>query len=244
MDLGLWATWYDMDEENKTAYLEWAHRIYLPYLRVMPGVSWVAHYANEGGGPRMDDLIKNVVGRTDADIGHGSQFVILVGAVSPHTFFNPYIPDVVWPDGFQKMIDMQLGRRSAILVEAHRVTGPDGGNVHVGGPPGPYIQMGSFCMSNVEKDFEIGKWYAQHRLPYMAQMPGCIATRKYVGVAGWAKHAILYEFTSAEARLKRFEVDHETHDLDAETWHTNVIPFTRHTPGSPVIGPRLWPPIG
>ena len=243
MDLGLWATWYNLDPVTKTTFLDWAHREYLPYLRTMPGVNWVAHYANEGGGPQMDQLVKDVIGHTDDDMGKGSEFVILVGATSAHSFFNPYIPDVIWPDGFEDMLGLQLERRSAILTEVHRLSGPDGENAPIGGPPGPYIQMGSFRMSTLEKDFEIGKWYSQHRFPYMAQMPGCIATRKYVGVAGWAKHAVLYEFTSAAARLQQFEIEHETHDLDSDAWHTKVLPFTSHSPGSPIIGPRLWPPL-
>lgn len=242
MDLGVWATWYDLDATNKDRFLEWAHSVYLPYLRTMPGVSWAGHYGHEGGGPKMDHLVKSVIGRTEDDIGAGSQFVILVGAASPHTFFNPHISEIVWPDGFQDMLDLQQGRRDAVLAEVHRVAGPDQENP-IGAAPGPYIQMGSFRMSTVEKDFELGKWYAQHRLPYMAQMPGCIGTRKYVGVAGWAKHAVLYEFASAEARLKQFEVKHETHDQDSGAWHTKVLPFTRHAPGSPTIGPRLWPPV-
>lgn len=243
MDLGVWATWYDLKEADRATFLDWVHREYLPYLRTMPGISWVAHYSNEGGGPGMDQLVENVIGRTEDDIGSGSQFVILVGAVSPHTFFNPYIPEIEWPDGFQDMLAMRQGLRSAILAEVHRVDGPDGETTPIGGPPGPYIQMGSFRMSTEEKDYEIGKWYAQYRLPYMAQMPGSIRTRKFVGVAGWAKHAILYEFTSAEARMQHFEIKHETHGLDSGDWHTKVIPFTVHSPGSPVIGPRLWPPL-
>lgn len=242
MDLGVWAVWYDLDPANKDAFHDWAHAEYLPHLRTMPGVCWAGHYADEGGGPQMDDLLANVVGRTDADIGSGSQFLILVGATSPHCFFNPHIPDIVWPDGFDEMLALQIGARSTVLMEVHRLSGPDGEDRPLGAAPGPYIQMGSFRMSTIEKDFELGKWYAQHRLPYMAQMPGCIATRKYVGVAGWAKHAVLYEFTSAEARLEQFEVKHETHNLDEAAWHTNVLPFTRHAPGSPTIGPRLWPP--
>lgn len=243
MDLGVWATWYDLDDANRESFLEWAHREYLPYLRTMPGVSWVAHYQHKGGGPQMKNLVKSVIGRTDDDIGQATQFLILVGASSPHTFFNPYIPEIGWPDGFQEMLKMQRGHRSAILAEVHRVAGPEGERTTPGGPPGPYLQMGSFRMSTLEKDWELGKWYAQHRLPYMAQVPGSILTRKYVGVAGWAKHAVMYEFTSSEARLRQFEVRHETHDLDSGAWHTKVLPFTRHAPGSPTIGPRIWPPV-
>jgi len=241
MDLGIWATWFDLDPGDRDHFQDWAHRTYLPYLRTLPGVAWVAQYGHEGGGAKMADLVTNVIGRTTEQIGQGTQFLILVGAPSPHTFFNPHIDDLSWPDGFEAMLALQRGHRSAVMVEVHRTTGPDGESTPLGGPPGPYIQMGSFCMANIEKEFELGKWYAQHRLPYMAQMPGCIATRKYVGVAGWAKHAVMYEFTSAEARLQQFEIKHETHDLDADVWHTNVLPFTVHSPGSPLIGPRLWP---
>lgn len=243
MDTGLWATWYNLDDADRPGFLAWAHEVYLPHLRGMDGVLWAAHYANEGGGPGMDRLVKDVIGHTEDDIGDGSQFVILVGAAAPHTFFNPYIPEVHWPEGFDAMLAKRKGTRQAILAEVHRIAGPAGEATTTGGAPGPYIQMGSFRMSREDKDFEIGKWYSQFRFPYMAQMPGSIATRKYVGVAGWAKHAIMYEFTSAEARMEQFEIKHETHGLDTDAWHNDVIPYTVHSPGSPVIGPRLWPPV-
>lgn len=242
MDLGIWATWYDLEDANRDTFLNWAHSTYLPYLRSMGGVQWVAHYADEGGGPQMDHLVSNIIGRTEDDIGNGSQFVILVGAKTAHDFFDPHIPDIIWPDGFEPMLDMQVGRRSAILAEVHRIDGPDI-DMATSDAPGPYIQMGSFCMKTLEKDFELGKWYAQHRFPYMAQMAGCIRTRKFAGVAGWAKHAVMYEFATAEARLEQFEIKHETHDQDQDAWHTKVLPFTSHSPGSPTIGPRIWPPV-
>ena len=79
-------------------------------------------------------------------------------------------------------------------------------------------------------------------LPHMARMPGCIGARKLNCVAGWAKHAILYEFVSLEARLRDFEEPHEALAMDAKEWTGRVVRYTIHTPGSPVIGPRLWPP--
>ena len=243
MDQGIWATWYDLDADDVAAFNAWAHDTYLPHLRRLDGVSWVAQYENEGGGPGMDALVKDVIGHTDEDIGHGTGFLILVGAGAPHTFFNPYIPEMDWPGGFDEMLALRKGTREAVFAEAHRVAGPEGDSLTASGTPGPYIQMGSFRMQTIQKDFEVGKWYAQYRLPHMAKMEGTIQTRKLVGVAGWAKHSILYEFTSREARMENFEIKHETHGLDEDAWYNNVIPFTVHAPGSPTIGPRLWPPV-
>ena len=103
--------------------------------------------------------------------------------------------------------------------------------------------MGSFRVRSVEEEFDLGCWYAQYRLPHMAQMPGCIATRKLVSVAGWAKHAILYEFVSLQARLENFEELHEALAMDQKQWTGRVVRYTIHTPGSPVVGERTWPPV-
>ena len=77
----------------------------------------------------------------------------------------------------------------------------------------------------------------------MARMPGSIATRKLVAASGWAKHAILYEFTSLEARLEHFEEPHEGLALDAKEWTGQIVRTTLHAPGSPSIAERLWPPV-
>ena len=80
---------------------------------------------------------------------------------------------------------------------------PDGPEIHTrakGTTPAPAIQMGSFRAMDLETEFDTAAWYAQYRLPAMARMPGSVATRVMVSVAGWAKYSILYEFTSLEAR--------------------------------------------
>ena len=178
----------------------------------------------------MDQLVKDVIGRTDDDMGKGSEFIILVGATSAHSFFNPYIPEVIWPDGFEDMLGLQLERRSAILTEVHRLSGPDGENAPIGGPPGPYIQMGSFRMSTLEKASRSANGIPNTGSPIWRKCRDASRPAKYVGVAGWAKHAVLYEFTSAAARLQQFEIEHETHDLDSDAWHTKVLPFTSRSP--------------
>ena len=100
MDTGIWATWYNLADDTRDAYLEWAHGTYLPFLKQLPGYAWVAHYRHEGGGPKMKRVEETVVGRTDEDIGAGYQYVMLVGAPSAHTFFHPALSEIELPDSF------------------------------------------------------------------------------------------------------------------------------------------------
>lgn len=243
MDLGIWATWYDLGDETRDRFLDWLHGIYLPALQQRPGFAWVAHYRNQGGGAAMRDVGANILTRPDGNIGNGSQYLVLVGAPSPHTFLAPLALGIETEDRFKDMLSLRRGVRSAIFSEEARVSGPAIGKRPQGGTPGPAIQMGSFRVRSPEEEFDLGCWYAQYRMPHMAQMSGCIATRKLNCVAGWVKHAILYEFESLEARLQNFEEPHEALALDAEEWTGRVVRYTIHTPGSPVIGPRLWPPV-
>jgi hypothetical protein len=241
MDMGIWATWYNLADDTRESYLDWAHSTYLPFLRQLPGYAWVAHYRHEGGGPKMKRVEETVVGRTKENIGAGYQYLVMVGAPSAHTFFKPTISEIVLPGLFSKMLALRQEVRTAIFTEEARVNGPAAGKDGPGSTPGPVIQMGSFRMQTTEQDFELGRWYAQFRLPYMAQMPGCIGSRKLICVAGWAKHAVLYEFESLELRLKHFEEPHESLSLDKTHWSSRITGNTVHTPGSPTIGPRIWP---
>jgi hypothetical protein len=243
MDHGIWATWYDLADGTRERFLGWLHGEYLPALQQQPGFTWVAHYRNDGGGEKMRNLGDNILARPQEDVGNGSQYVVLVGAPSPHTFLAPLALEIEKDARFRDMLALRQGVRSAIFSEEARVNGPAIGQRPQGSTPGPAIQMGSFRVRSVEDEFDLGCWYAQYRLPHMAQMPGCIAARKLNCVAGWVKHAILYEFVSLEARLRDFEEPHEALAIDAKEWTGRVVRYTIHTPGSPVIGPRLWPPV-
>ncbi|HEX2215570.1 MAG TPA: hypothetical protein VHG27_02570 [Xanthobacteraceae bacterium] len=243
MDHGIWATWYDLEPADKDKFISWLHGEYLPALQARPGFSWVAHYENQGGGPQMRQ-VGGIVARPDEDIGSGSQFLMLVGAPSPHTFLNPSVLQIEReaPQRARDMLALRRGARPAIFVEEMRVNGPAARERPPGTTPGPAIQMGSFRVRSVEEEFDLGCWYAQYRLPHMAQMPGSIASRKLLCVAGWAKHAVMYEFSSLEARLANFEEPHESHALDPKEWTGRVVRYTIHTPGSPTVGLRIWPP--
>jgi hypothetical protein len=243
MDLGIWATWYDLDGADRDGFLEWLHGEYLPSLKQRPGYAWVAHYRNEVGGAAMHHLGQSILSRPDEDVGSGTQYLMLVGAPCPHTFLAP---SVMQPDPSPKVRDMlalRRGVRTAIFAEETRVSGPAARHRAPGTTPAPGIQMGSFRVRTLEEEFDLGCWYAQYRLPYMAQMPGSVGTRKLLSVAGWAKHSILYEFTSLEARLKNFEEPHESLSADPKEWTGRVVRYTIHAPGSPFVGRRIWPPV-
>lgn len=244
MDHGIWAIWYDLDDDVRDAHLAWAHSTYLPYLRQFPGVAWVAHYEFGGEGPDMMKMKKTGYSYTDEPIGHGIRYLILVGAASPHTFFyKPGMTQMDLPPGFAEMLAQRKGERTAAFAEEARVTGPAYGLRAPGSTPGPAIQFGTLRLRTLEDEFEIGRWYAQYRMPHMAKMPGSICTRKLLGVAGWAKHGILYEYESIEMRLKHFEEAHEALGLERGQWTSRIVNSTIHTPGSPWIGSRIWPSV-
>ena len=96
--------------------------------------------------------------------------------------------------------------------------------------------MGSYRMTSPETEIAHREWYAQYRLPKLGRMPGCIRMRKLVGIAGWAKHAVLYEFTSLEERARNIEKPYDE-------WTARAVKATIHAPGSPCVGERTWPTV-
>ena len=104
------------------------------------------------------------------------------------------------------------------------------------------IQLGNFNSGSYEDEDELASWYATWRIPSMKKLPGCQGVRKLVSVSGWAKHAILYEWSSPEARNSTF-VDHEMENPKMEEWTHRVVRKFVHAPGSPNLARRIWPII-
>ena len=98
--------------------------------------------------------------------------------------------------------------------------------------------MGSFNMTSPETEIGLGQWYEQLRYPVFSRTASCARMRKLLSVAGWAKHAVLYEFSSNEARAKNMEGGGTPNP-----WAEKIIAETLHSPGSPVIGFRKWPKV-
>lgn len=241
MGEAIWATWFDLSDADKDDHLAWLHGTHLPALLERPGFAWAASYRNSGGGAHMDK-IADTLARPDKDeVPSGREYVVLVGAPDVELFFNPRVDQIEGQTGDARL-NQRRGTRTAVFIEQSYVAGPEMATRPRGGPTGPAIQFGSFRTKTIEDEWDLSAWYSQYRLPAMSAMPGCVATRKLVAVAGWVKHAVLYEFTSLEQRQEHFQ-GHESLALDQRVWTNKIINYTVHSPGSPVIGRRLWPPI-
>ena len=120
-------------------------------------------------------------------------------------------------DETRRMIGLRREVYSCIFAEETRANDPEVAMRGPGITPGPAIQMGNFNVASPDAEDDVGAWYAQYRLPFMAAMPGCIGARKLLATAGWGKHSILYEFVSLEAREQYF-IPHEEEAHKPESW--------------------------
>ena len=125
MNEAIWATWYDLADEDREATLSWLHANYLPFLSQQPGYAWVAHYRNVGPGPSLASY-HDFAGHTPDTEGveTGSQYVILVGAASTHTFLKPVFTELATPADFAVVLDRRKNLRHVIFAEEARVNGP------------------------------------------------------------------------------------------------------------------------
>lgn len=237
MDRGIWATWYDLAEENKQEYLGWLHDVHLPSMLARPGYLWAAHVQNIVSPDREARIDARLTHTDDPLVPSGYTHLLLFGATSPHTFVDPS-PDELF-DAFDSqtkaMLGLRLRTRACIFVEADRVEGPEAPMRQPGITPGPVIQFGSFNINAPENETEMSTWYARSRLPLVKPLPGSVGARKLVSVSGWAKHAILYEFSSLDAAERNL--------VDPSEWTRHVVDNLVHAPHSPTLGVRIWPPV-
>ncbi|MBI4194119.1 MAG: hypothetical protein HY526_03460 [Betaproteobacteria bacterium] len=244
MDRALWITWYDLPEQHRAACLSWVHSVYMPKVLERPGVLWGAHYASEpkssftplGGGGRISHK------KDPEGVPTGDRFILMFGATEPHVFANPGAREfhASLPESDREMLRLRIGERGNIMIEEARICGPEARHPDPEMTPGPCIQLGSFNAASCEDEEEMAVWYARWRLPSLKTVPGVIRVRKLVAVAGWAKHACFYEFTSLEARHDHF-VYYEKPNPEMVAWSTRVVRDTIHAPGSANVATRIWP---
>ena len=236
MDRGIWISWYDLTPGNRDEYLSWLHETYLPVVLKKPGVAWAAHYLSEKGSPP-----ERLAHTDDVSVPSGGDYILLIGAGSAHDFSGPRPGEthLAISDIDPKMRAMRVNERVCIMTEEARVEGADAAKHKDGVKLSRCIQLGTFN-SAPEEDDELLAWYARWRLPSMEKLPGCTRVRKMMGVAGWAKHGVLYEFTSLEARNAHFPT-HENAHPELEAWTDKVVRRLVHAPGSPQIAQRIWP---
>jgi hypothetical protein len=244
MDRGLWITWYNLPVAGCDDYLAWLHQSYIPIVLQRPGVLWAAHYASLDEGPKLPRRTSGEkITTTDPGVPRGDRYIMIFGGEDSDVFGNP-APGAFHaslPAHDKKMLAMRIGERVNVMAEAARVEGPAAKNYRDGMALAPCIQLGSF-QSNWQDEEEGLMWYATWRLPAMAKLAGCIRARKLASVAGWAKHAILYEFVSLEAR-NHFIAEHEDGNAN-RAWTDKVVRSLTHAPGSANIARRIWPAIG
>ncbi|MGV6875487.1 hypothetical protein ACUSIJ_22695 [Pseudochelatococcus sp. B33] len=242
MSRGIWATWYDVADADRDAFIKWEQEEYLPALAADPRYNWVARYASRSGaGIETGVFGETVVDPAKEGIGSASEYLVLIGADSPHVFLNPLVLDgneAPTPGG-AAMLAKRINLRHAVLLEEASVDGPEAPPPGLPDVPAPAIRIGNFSMRTPQEDFDAGRWYAQRRLAELGASPGCVRTRKLMCVAGWGKHCILYEFTSPEARADLWKAFQEQRKNDPGSFWT-IGPQTLHAPGSPFLGQRTW----
>jgi len=241
-DRALWITWYDLPVEGRDAYLSWLYQSYMPALLKRPGFLWAAHYASvERGTMRTIRRDGAADPRLDPAVPKGDRYILFFGADHANVFGNPTPTGLHASLGEQgaRMLAMRRGERVNIMAEAARVEGPDARSYGLGMTLAPCIQLGSFNCAYQDEE-EMLAWYAQSRMPAMVTLPGCIRTRKLASVSGWAKHAILYEFTSLEARNQNY-MKLEEGRPEAKAWADRIVPKLIHAPGSANLATRIWP---
>ena len=249
MDRGLWVSWYNLPDQGRDAYLSWLHGTYIPRLLKNPGVLSAAHYASENvrPGPHISHT-------DDSSVPAGNDYILLFGGETAHafskgtdTFADPAAgnPGKLHADlsaEDRKMLAMRIGERVALFTEEARVEGPETRRREGAVALSPCIQLGSFNASPVEVEDELLAWYADWRMPALKILPGCVAIRKLVSVSGWAKHGVLYEFISVEARNEHLPTLRSLYP-EMGAWSDRFIPKLIHAPGSPVVGRRTWPAV-
>ena len=236
IDRGLWVTWYDLPTEGRDAYLSWLHDSYLPALLKRPGYLWAAHYATRDTEARTD--LHHV---EDPKVPTGYHYILLIGAKDAGVFGNPAPVEIhsALPEQARKMLAMRTGERVNLMTESSRCDGQAGKTYRDGLTGAPCIQIGSFnCPVEYEEEMLAG--YVQVRLPAMCGAASCVRTRKLNSAAGWAKHAILYEFASLEG----FERDYEVTNAHAPIGLKghSIVPMLIHAPNGPNSALRIWPP--
>ncbi len=239
-DRALWITWYDVAPAARAEYLAWLHQSYLPALVKRPGYLAAAHYATV---ERMTTLRReNAVEHPSiANVPRGREFLLLVVAEDANVFGMPSPKELhaALPEADRKMLALRANERVNILVETARVSGPEEKNYTGGALTAPCIQIGTFNCAERDQE-EMLAWYAQSRMPAMKTLPGVVRTRQLASVMGWARHSILYEYTSLEARNKSY-MSMEDGRPEMKAWADRVVATLIHAPGSANLAQRIWP---
>jgi hypothetical protein len=243
MDRAIAVSWYNIHQDRVGEYLAWAHDAFIPKMLARAGVQWGAHYKTD------KHAFSSRLRHTTESVPNGDDYIMLFGGDTAHVFTKDaksYAQNTT--DRFTAalsaqdtaMLALRKAERKAILTEEARIDGPEAKSRGSDQGPAPYIQLGSFNASPVEVEEELLAWYADWRMQALGETRGCMGLRKYVSTVGWAKHSVLYEFTSRATRDSGM-ASLSSRYPEMEAWSERCIPKLVHAPGSPHIGLRLWP---
>jgi hypothetical protein len=199
------------------------------------GYLWAAHIENVTSPEREARNNQRLTHTTDTSVPTGFEYLLLYGAENAHVLADPSPAEMLqsFDANTRDMLSRQLRARECIFVEVDRVDGPDAATRRPGITPGPVVQLGTFNSNALENETEMSTWYSRSRLPLVQTPAGSVGARKLVTVSGWAKHGILYEFSSMQAA--------ESAMVDTTEWSRKVVGSLVHAPHSPTIGRRIWP---
>ena len=242
VDKAIWINWYNLPGGDRDGYLSWLHDTYMPKVLANPGVLLAAHYA----------VVKkpdppHITYTKDKAVPDGNDYMLLFGGESTHAFSRDaasFVKGTVnrfaaqLSDTDRKMLAMRSGVRVSIMTEEARVHGPECGRREGLRLPAPCIQLGSFNGPTPEIEEELLAWYADWRMRALSQLTGCLGMRKMVAAVGWARHGVMYEFLSLDARNAGMaEVARLYPEMMA--WTEVCVPRLVHAPGSPHIAQRI-----
>jgi len=237
-DRALLASWYDLADDGRDAYLDWLHNKYIRKLLAAPGVLSAAHYAVD----QSEVPLPHLRHTDDTTLPTGNGYILILTGGDAHVFSRLSSYRLQPTATERRMLGMRIGERVNLFTEEARVLGPDARRREGRYTLSPGIQMGNFNSGSWRDEDELLSWYADLRLPSFRKMPSGVALRKLASVSGWAKHGVLYEFTSLEDRSKYFRA-HEAKNKKHSQWTHDVVAKLVHAPGSPAVARRIWPPV-
>ena len=233
--------WYNLNVDNDSEYLEWLHGEYIPRRLNDPRILWACHFKS------LDNVThpgeKGRLSHDNKSIPAGDRYILIFGAKKPEIFANPTVTEYHQSLSEKDLMYLKMKREERYNIMTEEARGPGSEKKPIDGAGlSECIQLGNFNSGSYEDEDELASWYATWRIPSMKKLPGCQGVRKLVSVSGWAKHAILYEWSSPEARNSTF-VDHEMENPKMEEWTDRVVRKLVHAPGSPNLARRIWPII-
>ena len=237
-DRAVLVSWYDLPAEGRESYLAWLHNKYIPKLLAAPGVLSAAHYEVD----QNEQPLPHLRHTDDTTLPTGNSHILILTGSDAHVFSRLSSYRLKPTAAERRMLAKRIGERVNLFTEEARVLGPDAKRREGRYTLAPGIQLGNFNSGSWTEEDELLSWYADLRLPGFKTLPSGIALRKLASVSGWAKHGVLYEFTSLEERAQFFRA-HEAKNKKHTQWTHDVVSKLVHAPGSPAVARRIWPPV-